>query len=123
MADTLPGRGQSGILGSNSLNPIYAVITGGTSGLATEATLEAVLAALNIYVTGETPGGTINGTNTVFTTFYAFKPGTTHFYLNGVRLREGPGFDYLEGNNHQTLTFLTSAPMSGDILLVDYIKA
>jgi hypothetical protein len=90
-------------------------------GLATEATLAAILAKIDIIVDGETPSGVIDGVNVNFTTAHQYKPTTTHLYLNGIRLKEGVGFDYVEQADHQTLT-LSSAPQPGDVLLVDYRK-
>jgi hypothetical protein len=71
-------------------------------------------------VDSEVPSGSVNGFNVVFGTAMPFKPGTTRFFLNGVRQRPGLAFDYTEGPGSQTLT-LTLAPKSGDQLLVDYV--
>lgn len=68
-------------------------------------------------VDGETPAGTLNGTNLIFT--LAFQPAASslHLYRNG--LRQKLGLDYtLSGN---TITFLVAAvPQPGDTLLADY---
>lgn len=70
-------------------------------------------------IDGEVPSGAIDGVNLVFGTALPFRSGTTRLYLNGVRQRLGPTFDYTEGPGPQTLT-QTLAPRSGDHLLVDY---
>jgi len=88
---------------------------------ATEATLAAILAKIDVIVDGETPSGTINGSNVTFTTANSWKPTTTHLFKNGVRLQEGLGFDYVEEADNVTLT-LAVAPILGDTLLVDYRK-
>lgn len=71
-------------------------------------------------VDSEVPSGLVNGFNLTFTTALPFQPGTTRFYLNGVRQRPGALFDYVEGPGSTTLT-LALPPLSGDNLLVDYV--
>lgn len=70
-------------------------------------------------VDGEVPSGLINGLNVVFGTVQPFLPGSTRFYMNGVRQRLGAAYDYTEGVGPTVLT-MTLAPKSGDTLLVDY---
>lgn len=67
---------------------------------------------------GETPSGTVNGTNKVFTTANTFRSGTTRVYLNGARQKPGTHYSESAGN---TITFV-SAPSSGAVLLVDYSR-
>jgi hypothetical protein len=69
-------------------------------------------------VNNETPSGSINGTNTLFTTSYPFRTNTLSIYLNGVKLM--PTVDYAL-NIPQQFT-LVEAPTLGDNLRVDYIK-
>lgn len=69
---------------------------------------------MSIY--GETPGGSVNGTNRVFTTAQPYVTGTTRVFKNGARL--DLGVDYTE-SAASTLT-LAAAPSSGAVLLVDY---
>lgn len=93
------------------------------TGAATETTLAAILAALQIYVVGETPAGAVDGVNDTFTTAEQYKPGTTHLYLNGIRQKEGVGFDYAEQGDNTTIIFEPgNIPQVGDTLLIDYIK-
>ena len=77
----------------------------------------------------EIPSGTINGTNTVFV--LANTPqdsagidATVSAYMNGVHLRPGTSATdqdfFINGNATITTTFI---PVSGDIILVDYVKA
>jgi len=86
------------------------------------AAINALVLAIDIYIANETPGGPINGINVAFTTFYVYKPGTTKLYVNGVRQREGLGYDYIEIVTHDGFT-MAIPPLLGDILLVDYVKA
>lgn len=70
------------------------------------------------FIVSEVPGGSINGSNTAFTLANAPVAGTERLYLNGLRQRSGAGNDYtISGAN---LTWL-SAPLTGDVLLADYI--
>jgi hypothetical protein len=68
-------------------------------------------------ITNETPGGVINGTNTVFTTSRPFQGTDLNAYLNGLRQRLNQDFTISNAN-----TFvMTDAPLVGDTLNVDYI--
>lgn len=67
-------------------------------------------------VSGEVPGGTINGSNTAFTTASAYTSGSLRVFKNGIRLKGG-GNDYTEVANGFTMV---TAPATGTVLLVDY---
>lgn len=69
-------------------------------------------------VVGEIPSGSINGSNTSFSLSNTFMPNKLWVYLNGLRLAEG---DISSASG--TSLSLASAPISGDILIVDYIKS
>lgn len=71
-------------------------------------------------IDNETPTGAQDGTNKNFTTYYSYKPGTTKLYLNGVRQREGIGYDYIEAGGNLITTNIS--PLSIDIMIVDYAK-
>ncbi len=68
-------------------------------------------------VWGETPIGSINGTNKSYTTANPYTPGLLAVFLNGLRLRRAN--DYVETGN-QSFQFL-SAPLTGDSLSIDYM--
>lgn len=93
-------------------------LTNTVNGLvATVDTLTSTTSASN-FVDGETPGGTVNGTNTSFTLANMPSPSTSlAVYRNG--LLQSLGVDYtLSG---MALTFLTvSTPQSGDIIRAAY---
>jgi hypothetical protein len=93
-----------GTLGSTAV--VYAQDTSGT------------LSTSN-FVTEETPSGSINGSNVTFTLANTPTAGTVKLYLNGVRQKSGAGNDYTITT--ATIT-MTTAPVSGDVLLVDYMK-
>lgn len=72
--------------------------------------------AVSAQVKNEVPGGSVNSSNTAFTTASAFQTGSLRVYLNGIRLKGG-GTDFTEGTQGFTMTV---APTTGGILLVDY---
>lgn len=67
-------------------------------------------------VRNEVPGGSINGSNTVFTTASAFATGSLRVYKNGIRLKGG-GADYTASASGFTMV---TAPATSTVLLVDY---
>lgn len=83
------------------------------------ATVSASFLKNSSFVFGELPSGSINGSNTSFTTANAPVAGTVVVYQNGVRLNSGAGNDYTISGS--TITML-AAPLAGDLLLVDYLK-
>ena len=72
----------------------------------------------NTWTVNETPSGSINGINTVYTTAGTFQSGKLCVYYNGNR--QPPSY-YTEavGLNGFTLSF---TPDTGDDLKVDYIN-
>lgn len=95
--------------------------TGGTLGSTAVTYVQdtaGTLSATN-FVIEETPSGSINGSNTTFTLANTPTSGTVKLYLNGVRQKSGAGNDYTISTT--TIT-MTTAPVSGDVLLVDYMK-
>lgn len=72
-----------------------------------------------VPVSGETPAGAINGTNTAFILAYAPAAGSVRLFLNGLRLRPGSGNSYTVSG---TTVTLTAAPQPGDELLADYFR-
>jgi hypothetical protein len=71
------------------------------------------------FVFNEVPSGSLNGVNTSFTLAYTPTSNTLQLYLNGIRLKSGAGNDYTISTN--TIT-MTTAPISTDSLLCDYMK-
>ncbi|HET8548800.1 MAG TPA: hypothetical protein VFL57_12375 [Bryobacteraceae bacterium] len=70
------------------------------------------------FIDGETPGGSVNGVNKVFTLANAPAPTTSlQVFRNGLRMKSG--LDYTAAGT--TLSFVDAAvPQSGDVLLVSY---
>jgi len=72
------------------------------------------------YIFGENPSGDIDGVNKTFTTLYNFVETSLEVFLNGLRLDQGAGRDYLlDGDNG---FILNGAPLNGDDLTVNYFK-
>jgi hypothetical protein len=69
-----------------------------------------------VSVYGETPGGSVNGSNTVFTTAHPYVTASTRVFINGDR--KHLSVDYTESATSQ-ITF-ASAPASMSVILVDY---
>ena len=69
-----------------------------------------------VSVNGETPTGTQNGSNVVFTLANDFQSGSVRMYRNGIRGQEG--YDFTETPPNQ-ITF-TTAPNADDAIIVDY---
>lgn len=71
------------------------------------------------FVDRETPSGSINGSNAAFTLANTPVSGSEHVYLNGLLLRSGSGNGYTISGT--TIT-LTTAPLTGESLMVSYRK-
>jgi hypothetical protein len=69
------------------------------------------------FITRETPAGTLNGTNTIFTLASTPIVGTEEVYLNGLLQEPGAGNDYTISG--ATITYL-AAPAATDRLRVSY---
>lgn len=106
-ADTvwLSSANQGGTLDTTSITFINPITSGG-------------LTATN-FVDKETPSGTINGANAVFTLANTPTLGTEHVYLNGVLQESGSGNDYTISS---AVITMATAPVSGDKIRVSYRK-
>ena len=71
----------------------------------------------NSVYEGETPTGTINGSNQSFTVAHTYVATSLKVYKNGIRLMGG-GQDYTETSGGFTMV---TAPATGTRLLVDYM--
>jgi hypothetical protein len=88
------------------LNPVPPPIAGGGGG----GTVSEIW--------GETPGGTIDGSNKNFTTANPYRANLSAVFLNGLRQRRVA--DYNETGT-QSFSFV-NAPLPGDSLSIDYIQ-
>ena len=99
------------IAGSN------VTITTGSSGQITVA-----VSSTSNVVFNETPGGSINGSNTAFTLANSPEEGTVMLFVNGQLQASGSGLDYTLSN--KTLTFSgESVPQTSDRLISTYSKS
>jgi hypothetical protein len=100
-------------------------LSGVTSGI--QAQLDAKLESADLddkleadnFVIREVPTGLVDGTNDEFELADEPIAGTEQVFLNGLLQRPGAGNDYTIAG--ATITF-EDAPLSGDIILVSYIK-
>ena len=87
------------------------------------ACVAAPTVTLPVFVTGETPGGTINGTNTAFTLANTPVSGSLSLYVNGLRMCSGTCNGVLADYSVSgaAITFApTSTPQVGAVILADY---
>lgn len=101
---------------STSLSSINNSVTGLTN---TVTALSASITTLSgiVTVSGETPAGTINGTNASFTLASSPLNGEVSVYRNGLRQASGIDFNL---SGHIVVFVAGAVPQSGDILLADY---
>lgn len=98
--------------------PVARLLTGGGSGTGSQKWHVPIF-------------GAINGSNKTYTTPDFFDPTALRLYRNGDRQHQGTGNDYtvLEsgglGTGYDTIIFEASvpAPITGEILFVDYVVA
>lgn len=81
---------------------------------------DSVKVNLALWITRETPTGLVNGANTTYTLANTPVVGSEQVFLNGILQEPGAGNDYTIATT--TITYLT-APISGDIIRVNYIKS
>lgn len=67
------------------------------------------------FIDDETPSGTVNGSNTIFTISKAPETGSLKVYRGGIRLRVTEDYTF----SGKTITF-TIPPVTGEILLADF---
>lgn len=123
---TTPTNGQ--LLIGNGTGYTLAALTAGTgitvsnaAGSISIAVNSATFIAAANYVVRESPTGTINGVNTIFTLAATPVAGSEHVYVNGILQNSGSGNDYTISG--ATITFLAGAiPQTGDVVRVSYLK-
>lgn len=81
-------------------------------------TLDANIMRISWLVTRETPSGSVNGTNTVFTLGNVPITGSESVYLNGLLQEPGSGNDYTISGNEITFA---DAPLAEDRVRVSYV--
>lgn len=111
-SDTAVLKSKAGAL--TDYNNLSARITTNTTNIATNTSNIATKLSASNFVYSETPSGTINSSNVTFTLANTPTGGTVRIYRNGVRTT---AFSMSGG----TIT-MSSAPLTGDTLLIDYMK-
>lgn len=69
-------------------------------------------------VVGETPSGLVNGSNTAFVTAFSFIPESVEIFMSGVRLSIIADYQ----TSGTTNISLISAPLTGELIRVNYLK-
>ena len=93
-----------------------------TEGHGIDITTNVVSLDTSVFITRETPSGTVNGSNDTFTLANTPITGTEHVYLNGILQDAGGGNDYTISG--ATITFQSGAiPVSGSKVRVSYITS
>lgn len=110
----------------------FQISSAGTDGAHTVGTTDISFTALNDdnqgvtlaqHIYNEVMTGTIDGSNTVFTTAVAFATGKLRVYLNGVRQILGDDYT-VTGADEITFTFAPkAAPGNPDIVTCDYLTS
>lgn len=106
--------GKAGILHTHTTSDITGFNTAVDARITT-----ALAAAEKTFYIRETPSGTVNGTNAVFTLANTPVSGSEQVFLNGLLQEPGSGNDYQISGG--TITF-NAAPPSGARIRVSYIK-
>ncbi len=119
VGDSVSYDGSSYVMHTNAIAGTIPTNTTYWQLLASKGDTGASGAGSSQEVYNEIPSGTINNSNTVFTTVNNYVAGKIRIYINTAR--QTIINDYTEtGVNEVTFT---SAPRTGDILIVDYTKS
>lgn len=73
---------------------------------------------VSTFITNEVPSGTINGSNTAFTTVKSYVAGTLEVYINGVKQQRTT--HYTETTPASGTFSMSDAPITGDLIEVRY---
>ncbi|MDL2342317.1 MAG: hypothetical protein QFB87_04550 [Patescibacteria group bacterium] len=114
-----PGSGIDFVEGVQAFTMQYAPATGDVLVVDYETTNSAYIVGTNSQIVQETPTGTVNGATTLFTTLQAkYVANSLEVFLNGVAQIKTT--DYAETSpGAGTFTF-TTAPVTGDVVRVNY---
>lgn len=106
------------VSGGNTITFVSAPLTGSNI-LATYTTSSSqMINGSNSLISDETPTGTINGTNKVFTTNSAYIAGSLKVFINGLKQKTGTHF--AETTPTSGTFTMDDAPITGDIITVEY---
>lgn len=106
------------VTGSNQIT----MVTAPASGTQLTATYiigsQVMISGSSSLTTDETPTGTVNGSNTSFTTAKPYVANTLQVYINGVKQKRGTHFSEVTPTSG-TFT-ISDAPLTGDDVMVEY---
>lgn len=68
------------------------------------------------FIIGETPSGSVNGSNATYTTAQQFEPASVSVFINGVNIING--VDYITTGTNTII--LNVSPIVGDYIRVNY---
>lgn len=98
-------------------------VSTGTTRTLTVPNANGTLALVGKFIVRETPSGSVNGSNAVFTLANSIVSGTEQVYVNGILMDSGTGNDYVFSAGN-TITFEAgSEPLTGTKIRVSYIAA
>lgn len=114
------GSGNDYQEGSNltSFTMEYAPATGDVLLVDYNIGSSAIMQGTNVFINQETPSGSVNGSNTSYTTAKGYVSGTLQVYVNG--LLQAPTTHVTEVSPSAGTFTLDAAPSTGDIVRVSY---
>jgi hypothetical protein len=116
---TITGSGTNIALSGTAINPSY-VTSSGTVAMISGTIPASQVSGISVRFVKETPNGSINGTNRIFTLSNTPTAGSDLVFVNGVLQDVGSGNDYQISGS--TVTFESgNAPQSGDKIIVSYL--
>ena len=115
-----PGSGNDYTLSGTTITFATAPATGSVI-LATFGTTNSTfINGSNSLVTDETPSGSVNSSNTTFTTSSAYIGGSLKVFVNGLKQKTSTHFT--ETTPASGVFTMSDAPLTGDIVTVEYQK-
>lgn len=115
-----PGSGNDYTLSGTTITMATAPATGSVL-LATYGTTNSTfINGSNSLVTDETPAGSVNSSNTAFTTAQSYIGGSLKVFVNGLKQKTGTHFT--ETTPTSGIFTMSDAPLTGDIITVEYQK-
>lgn len=106
------------VTGANQIT----MVTAPASGTQLTATYiigsQVMIAGSSSLATDETPTGSVNGSNTSFTTTKPYVANTLQVYVNGIKQKRGTHFSEITPTSG-TFT-ISDAPLTGDDVMVEY---
>lgn len=106
------------VTGSNQITMVTAPVSGTQLTATYIIGSQIMISGSNSTKSDETPTGTVNGSNTSFTTLTPYIANTLQVYVNGVKQKRGTHFSEVTPTSG-TFT-MSDAPLTGDDIMVEY---